>query len=277
MGSAVRIHQAIHTEVAVMRELPCIAAVMENISSVCSLAFPGRMITPFPYEAAAELVIFVHQLHVIMDIPGAVAHCMNKFTLNKGLSHSAVFAVFLYPLGIRIHPAHHIQHGNIVVITCGIIDACFIVQQTGRIISLYPSSGVLKVAAVAALIAQGPENNRALVFVPDHISLLTIENRLRPGIILRDVAHAIVTIICIQSSYAVAFQIRFRNHVKSVFTAQLREIRRIGIVAGTNRIDIAFLHQLQIADHVFPGHGCTGVRIGIVAVDAPEFHLFSID
>ena len=150
-------------------------------------------------------------------------------------------------------------------------------QQTGRIISLYPSSGVLKVAAVAALIAQGPENNRALVFVPDHISLLTIENRLRPGIILRDVAHAIVTIICIQSSYAVAFQIRFRNHVKSVFTAQLREIRRIGIVAGTNRIDIAFLHQLQIADHVFPGHGCTGVRIGIVAVDAPEFHLFSID
>ena len=124
-----------------------------------------------------------------MDIPGAVAHCMDKFTLNKGLSHSAVFAVFLYPLGIRIHPAHHIQHGNIVVITCGIVDACFIMQQTGRIISLYPSSGVLKVAAVAALIAQGPENNRALVFVPNHISLLTVEDRLRPGIILRDVAR----------------------------------------------------------------------------------------
>ena len=194
-------------------------AVLEYISSVCSLAFPGRMITPFPYEAAAELVIFVHQLHVIMDIPGAVAHCMNKFTLNKGLSHSAVFAVFLYPLGIRIHPAHHIQHGNIVVITCGIPEACLKVQQTGRIISLYPSSGDLKVAAVAALIAQGPENNRALVFVPDHISLLTVEDRLRPGIILCDVAHAVVTIICIQSYYAMAFQICFRDHVKSVFTA----------------------------------------------------------
>ena len=277
MGSAIRIHQAIHTEVAVMRELTCIAAVMENISSVCSLAFPGRMITPFPYEAAAELVIFVHQLHVIMDIPGAVAHCMNKFTLNKGLSHSAVFAVFLYPLGIRIHPAHHIQHGNIVVITCGIIDACFIVQQTGRIISLYPSSGVFKVAAVAALIAQGPENNRALVFVPDHISLLTVENRLRPGIILRDVAHAVVSVICIQSSYAVAFQIRFRDHVKTIFAAQCREIRRIRIMAGTDCVDIALLHQLQVADNILPGHGCTGIRIGIVAVDAPEFHLFSID
>ena len=150
-------------------------------------------------------------------------------------------------------------------------------QQTGRIISLYPSSGVLKVAAVAALIAQGPENNRALVFVPNHISLLTVEDRLRPGIILRDVAHAVVSVICIQSSYAVAFQIRFRDHVKTIFAAQCREIRRIGIVAGTNRIDIALLHQLQIANHVFSGHSCTGVWIGIVAVDAPEFHLFSID
>ena len=80
----IRIHKAIHTVIAVVGELAGIAAVAVNgLAFLCDAGIDG-MVTPFPHKAAGVAVVFLHSSVIGFQIPGAVAHGVGIFTLDKG-------------------------------------------------------------------------------------------------------------------------------------------------------------------------------------------------
>ena len=277
MRPSVRIHQAVHAEISVVGIFPGIPAVVVNVPAVLRFSFPGGVVAPLPDETTAEFILGVHQFHIILDVPGAVAHGVDKLAQNQRFFHPAVFAVLLYPLHGRIHPAHHVQHGQVVFVSRALPDASFVMEKPGGIIFFDPSARLFEILPVAALVAHGPENYAAFVFVPDYIALLPVEKGFLPVRILGQQGEGVLIAAPVNHGGAVAFQIRFRDQIKAVDTAQFREPWRVGIMAGADGVNIVFLHQKQIPHSVFPAHRSPFHRMAVVTVYAPEFHLFLVN
>ena len=79
MRCAVRIHQAIYTEISIMDCLPVISAVTVYHLAIFSLSVGDRMIAPLPDKSAAQKRILVYQFKIILKVPRPIAHRMRIF------------------------------------------------------------------------------------------------------------------------------------------------------------------------------------------------------
>ena len=67
---AVRIYQAVHTEIPVMRNFPMVAAVGVHFLSGNGSARLDGMVAPLPDKAPADAVVLLNQLKVILQVAG---------------------------------------------------------------------------------------------------------------------------------------------------------------------------------------------------------------
>ena len=287
-GSAIRIYQTIHTEVAVVGELTKVAAVEELRLTGLGGTGVYTMVTPFPNKAAYEAVILHNQIPIFFGLSGAITHGMNIFAQNIGFNNSVlikagtcalIFAgkITLDLFSGVIHATKHIQHADIIFMIAGTIGRTLVVQQTGRIILLHPATGFFKVGTVTSFITQRPDHYRCAVLVANNIAFLTIQIGLFKHGVAGQLTVVVHPVAADQRNGTVRLQIRLRDHIKTVLAAQLREPRRIRIVAGTDRIDIVLLHQDQIHHSLFHANGITGERIAVVTVYTAEFNLLTVD
>ena len=79
MGAAVRIHQAVHAEIAVVGKLTVVASIGIHLLAGDGMAFLYGMVTPLPDHAAAGTVILLHDMEIILQISGTVPHGMGIF------------------------------------------------------------------------------------------------------------------------------------------------------------------------------------------------------
>ena len=277
MGSPVREHQAVHAEVSVMRILSCISAVMVHLPSILRFPFIGGVVAPLPDKAAAEAIVFVDLLHIILNVSGAVSHGVHELTLDKRFFLAGCGKIFINLPGRSIHMAFHIQHGFILHMSFRLEMAALIMHQSGGIILLHPASRFLDVGAHAGLIAQRPENDTALVLIPDHVAPAAVNHSLSVSRIFRELTEGFLRTASVLILHAMGFQIRLRDHIKTVFAAQLREPGRIGIMAGTDGVDIRLLHDAQVEHGVHPRNHSSGKRAAVMTVDTLEFHRLFID
>ena len=158
---AVWIYKSVHTEVSIVRILAKVAAITIHCLAIFSNTLINCVITPLPYEAAAELVIFVHQLHddlliVVLDISRTVTHCVNKLTLDKWLLRTFLGKVAVNFLSSSIHTAVKVKHTLIKTFRV-IPGRRLIVCKTCWVIFLCPASGILVSIAKASLISERPD------------------------------------------------------------------------------------------------------------------------
>ena len=164
--SAVRIHQTVHTEVAVVDSLTAVSTVGVHILAVCRLAPVYGVVAPLPHKTATGGLVAVEELEVVLQISRAVAHGMTIFAQDVRLV--AITIYILSHLGYGwIHSAVEIQITVIVFSLAVCILGALVVGETGAVIGLDPCQSLLKCHAVCTLISHGPDDHAGTVLVPD--------------------------------------------------------------------------------------------------------------
>ena len=282
MRRAIRINKTVHTEIAVMREFAKISAIAIFGLTVRCASHPDSMIAPFPHKAARKFVIAVESLEIILDIPGAVAHGMNKFALDKGLFQRVIRAIMLYIFNRSIHTAVHVDAAQIVLIALHLIDAALVMNQSLCIYGLNPSRRLFHVGAIAGLIAQGPHQNTGAVLIALYVALYSVKHsRFKARIVAERAIHPVVDQIIsiavtvrrkigIDRSSSVHFNIGFVDHIKAEAIVELRGPGSVGIMTGTDGIHIMLLHQNQIRDQFLLIHRIADKGIAVMTVCAAK-------
>ncbi len=78
-------------------------------------------------------------------------------------------------------------------------------------------------------------------------------------------------------THAVRLDVCFGCDVQSVLVAQVVPTRVVGIMAGTDGIDVEALHYLYVLNHAFHAHHIASVRIKLVSVYSFYQYWFAID
>ena len=108
MGLAIGRNHSVHTEIAVIRDFPEIAAVGKFRSPDGSDI--DRMVTEFPHTAAKEAVIGINAVPVSRQASGAVSHCMAVFAEPKWIFQIGIFQkALLNQFRAEVHPRVNIH------------------------------------------------------------------------------------------------------------------------------------------------------------------------
>ena len=76
---------------------------------------------------------------------------------------------------------------------------------------------------------------------------------------------------------AVRLQVCLVDDVETVLVAQVQETGVVGVVAGTNRVDVELLAQAHVRHHVLHRHRSARARIELVAVDTAEDKALAVE
>ncbi|CCZ92732.1 uncharacterized protein BN751_01858 [Coprococcus eutactus CAG:665] len=280
--SAVRIHQTIHTEVAVVDSLTAVSTVGVHILAVCRLAPVYGVVAPLPHKTATGGLVAVEELEVVLQISRAVAHGMAVFA--QDVRFVAITIYILSHLGYGwIHSAVEIQITVIVFSLAVCILGTLVVCETGAVIGLDPSKSLLKCHAVCTLISHGPDDYAGTVLVPDDTAPDAVKNGFTE---FRVVGYRLIPPCCLvvpivirieQFTWTMCLYVGLVYHIESVFVAELIEIRHIWIVTGSDGIDIVLLHERHIPDDLFSADGKSCHRVGVVPVHSVKLDRHTID
>ena len=243
MGSTVGGHQAVSAEVAVMQHLAKVAAIAITLPALLILADGGRMIAPLPHERAADALLALHQAEIILQVSRPVAHGMTILAHDIGLAHRMLAEIAFNFLQGWIHAAVQIQIAAVDIAPLRREGRALIVCQAGRIKPFCPGQRAIKVHAHAGLVTHGINHHAGAVLIADRHALYAIQHHRAKGRIIR---HAVVFLMIgapAGGHHAMALQVSLVQHINAQFVAQLIEQRRLGIVAGTDGVDIVRLHH----------------------------------
>ena len=269
MGRAVGVDEAVHAEVAVVGLLTEVAAVVVDVLAGDGLAHVDGVVAPLPDEAAAEVVVLVDELLIVLGVSGAVAHRVDVFAEDQGLLIVLVLAVFPAQRGVQIHAAVQVDHGGVHVPAAG-VDGAFVVQKAGGVIGLNPAGGLDEAHAVARLVAHRPDEHAGAVLVADDAALDAVEHHLFEHGVVGKQRELILAIRAVGRDDAVHLDIGLVDDVEAQLVAQLVEAGRVGVMAGADGVDVVLLHQRQVAQHLVEGDRKAVDGRGIVAVRAAE-------
>ena len=168
---AVGIHETVHAEVAVVRELAEIAAVAEDVAVVGRCAAVHGVVAPLPDEAADEAVVLHNLLLVLLRVSGAVAHRVDILALHERQRVLLVGEILVDPLRRGVHTAAHGERGEVVLTPARVIIRVFVMCQTGGIVRAHPCARLFKARTPAGLVAVRPHEHAGIVLVADHAAL----------------------------------------------------------------------------------------------------------
>ena len=282
MGLAVGVNQTIHAEVAIMLGFAVITAVPVHRLAIGSFTLIDGVIAPLPHKAAAELLMGIEHLEVILQVSGAVAHGVAVFTQDHGLIGVAL-QIGIHLLQRGVHAAEQVDVGVVVLALAALVVGTLVVGQAGGIELLRPLQGFLKGDTVGALITHGPDQNAGTVLVAVDQAAGTVQRRLDEiGVIGNRFVPALELILIaavsvVDQHRAVALVVSFVDDVEAVQVAELVEDGGIGIVAGADRVEVVLFHHLHVRLHLFDADGVAGDGIGIVAVHAAELDGLAVE
>ena len=148
--------------------------------------------------------------------------------------------------------------------------------QPAGVEGLCPPQGLLKGAAVGALVAHGPHHHTGPVLVPLDAFAHPVADGLHPlrpvgdGLVPAAGPDSVAVLPVVQRPGAVGLHVGLVDDQEAIGVAELVKLRGVGVVAGADGVDVVLLHQDQIPLHVRTGDRGAGDRVGVVAVDAPE-------
>ena len=234
------------------------------------------MVAPLPDKAAAHNRIAIHELPVVFQIAGAVAHGMGILTKQVWLIRIAVY-IGLKGLQIRVHIRAQINIGVVILLVAAVILGALIVGKAAGIKLFCPGQSGFEAASICTFVAHTPDNNTGTVLIPLYAELDAVQSSIHIFRVVRKghipslyMAVPIVVVLAIIGRGTMGFKIRLIDHQETVLITKLIEHRCIGIMAGTDRIEIMLLDHLQIPLHVFDRDHGTSDGIRIMAIHTSE-------
>ena len=283
VGAAIRVNKAVHAEIAIVGPLAVVAAIIKDGAPILGFAFVDAMVAPFPQQAAHETGMTLDKLEVIFQVAGAVTHAMAVFAHQVRLVRLLV-KERLNAFQGRIHVAEQINVGKIILALLAVILGTFVMGQAGGVKLFGPGQSFLKGAAVSAFVAHRPDDHAGAVFIALHTAACAVHGGLGKfrvvGNRLVPVLNMIVPVniaVTVQFRCTVAFVIRFVNHKKSVFIAELIKIGDIRVMAGADGVKIVPLDHGKVGLGLFQPDGITGDGIRFMPVDAVDFDGVAVD
>ena len=170
----------------------------------------------------------------------------------------------------------HVQVREIVGLAVGHVARRLVVGRPRGVEALRPRQRRLERAAVRALVAHRPHDDRRPVLVPLHAAAHTVHGGVRELRIVGD--HPVPAfergplrhIRRDHARRAMALVIRLADHVEAQPVIQIVEMRRVRVMAGADRVDVMLLHQLQIPHDLLLRDHRPGHRIRVMPVHAMQ-------
>ena len=277
----IRQHHAVDAEVAVIDQLTKVAAIGVFRLSVSGIAQIDALIAPLPNERPGHGIVSVDQLVIDLQIAGAVAHGMTVFAYDQRTTVGIRLALRVVPhifIG-RVHFGYRIQF--MLALAVQAVTEALVMCGAGGIQLFDQPSSRTQVIAVAALVAQRPQDHAWAVHIPAHQQPLPIQNCIGKPLVLCDQSDPVILVLpfkgVIYLYAAVRFQIGLINYIEAQLIAQLVKLRRIGIVGGAHGVQIQALHQLKITAHGLVGAIEAAFHIKIMAVHALQLDSTTIE
>ena len=273
-GAAVPgIGNAVAAEIVVGGTLPKIAAVGLEPVAVAVLLEDG-LVDVIPDEAALVAGILpVGQLGILVQCAAGITHGMAVFTVDEG-PHVPFGQVCLDVSHLGIHPALHIGGLGIARVP----EPPFVVDQAGVVQSAHHVGHLIHGLAAEGLIAQRPDDDRRMVFVPliggPHPGH---QHRLPFGAVVGQQEIFSPDAVGVGVPGAVGLLVVFGDHVQAVPIAQIVQHILILVVAGPHRVDVVLLHGADVLLDLLMGTGPAGYGAELVPVGALEHNPLAVD
>ena len=158
VGRPVRVDQAVQTEIAVMLELPVVAAVGVHGLAVRGGALTDRVVAPLPDKTAAKARVCFREVPVLLKITRAVAHGVAVLDEKEGL-FGVIFEVVRDLPECRVHAAEEVDVRKVVGAVIRQVEGALVVGEAPGVGHFCPRKGLLEGAAVAAFISHGPDED----------------------------------------------------------------------------------------------------------------------
>ena len=126
-----------------------------------------------------------------------------------------------------------------------------------------------EVRAVTGLISERPDNDARMVLVCFDHPLVAANDSFFPAWLVQQQMIRV-------GAHVVRLNICLSNHVHSIAVTQIIPERDIRIVTRSNGIDVALLHQFEIANHRLAGDNVSAFRQELVPIDALDVYRFPI-
>ncbi len=158
---------------------------------------------------------------------------MGILALYQRLLHGIVFAIFNAIIVVVIHRAEDIRLSGL----SGLLE----LYGTAGILVLDPVVSGLEVRTVSRLVTQRPEDDTRMVETTLNVTLVTFQVRFLIGGVLGQRLLAV--------SHSMRLHVGLGYDIDTVFIAKLVPEVVIRVVAGTNGVQVEFLHDLYVLYH----------------------------
>ena len=160
---------------------------------------------------------------------------MCVFALDERLLLAVVFAIFNTTFIIGIH--------RTVNIGLAVIIGLFVLYGTARVFGLDPVVGSFEIRTVSGFVTQRPEDDARVVETALYVALVAFQMRFLIRRILGQRGFLI--------AHTVRFYVGFCHYIDTVFITEFIPVIVIGVVTGTDRIQVELLHDLDVLEHAF--------------------------
>ena len=84
-------------------------------------------------------------------------------------------------------------------------------------------------------------------------------------------------ITSVTGASTVHFKVCFIKHVDSELVAKQIEFGTVGIVRGSDCVDVQLLHQVNVLSHILKAYGCCGLAVEVMAVNTLELNCYAVN
>ncbi len=192
---------------------------------------------------------------------------MSVFTHYERSAGIVSGCIFFHPVDAWIHGADYV---GVTVFT-----RLFELYGARTVALLYPVICCMEILAVAAFVAERPDDNARMVFVALHKGDLTVENRSLP---FRTFGRmTVVDPVPGSRAHCMGLDVGFVHKIDAVAVAEIIPQRRLGIVACAHGVDIMALHRADVIHHrLAVNHMALGL-VMLMEIDSVDLKRTAVD
>ena len=243
-----------------VRRLPGLAAVRHlthrggrTTGATVVQALRQAVVPELPDEAALQAWGRLDRLPVLGQRAVAVAHRVRVLTHDQRMPLLPARGVCDDRLDRRVHRAGQVARGLVAAPVEH--DRALVVQRPGRIEPTQPAGGGVVVRAVAALVAQRPEDDAGVVQVPARHPRDSVDEG---GQVVRVVGQVV--------GVGVTFDVRLVDHHQAQLVGQVQQRRVVRVVRRAYRVEAEPLHRQQVLADLVARYGPTTPWVEVVPV-----------
>ncbi|CAM5699347.1 hypothetical protein SALBM311S_12461 [Streptomyces alboniger] len=145
-------------------------------------------------------------------------------------------------------------------------ERALVLQGPCRVVAAQPAGGGVVVRAVAALVAQRPDDDARMVLVAARHPRHPFQEG---GAVAGFVGDLVVV--------AVALDVGLVHHVQAEFVGEVEQRGIVGVVGGADGVEAEALDDGQVGAQVGLVEDPAGERVEVVPVDSPDEHPLAVD